>query len=421
MLGALLLLLAPLAQTAAPAPAPVVAESEHYHLVAYPPFDASAEYLALAEALYAQLERYFGAQPAHEGKLEVRFWPTVEGYHQGGLSDGIPEPSLASGGIYWTGTSVAYFWRQPSESFTRHLFLHELTHQFQFLSVMHNQGGAPDWYNEGLAEQFGYHHWDGATLETGEDDVLGLELDIPRMSEQGRAGTYDVCAVVEGSAGAGKPTSWAAVHYLLSGPDAELTRRFRALEPRIWSGELRGAELVRALFGADRAAARDAVNRWLASLRTTWQIEWIHWDSRGADLVGESGVVALVRTRAVYEHGGQIQATLHEESGSAGLVLAFRSTSDFLALYRRPGGRLELVQRTSAGWKTLAAADGPAGASVELAAQISDSGSLRVRAGGEERLRLELGEQAAHGAFGLFSDAGRTRFSGIALPSDPRR
>jgi hypothetical protein len=283
---------------------------------------------------------------------------------------------------------------------------------------MDNQARAPGWYCEGLAEHFGYHRWDGTTLETGVDDVLGLEESIPHVAEEARAGRYDIDAIVDGSAGADKPPSWAAVHYLLAGPDAQLTRRFHALEKRIWSGKLAGHELSSAALGPDRKSARAAANRWLGALKTTWKIEWIHWDARGADMVGESSVMALVRSRAVFEQGASVEATLHEESGSAGLVLALRSTAEFLALYRRPSGRLELVQRLNGGWKDIAAADGPAGASVRLRAEIASDGCVRVTNAEHELLRVELGPDAVRGSVGLFADAGRTRFSEVLLPLD---
>lgn len=392
---------------------PTVHESAHYRLVAHPPFTEGAEYLRLAEALHAQLERHFGARPPDGQRLEVHFWPDAASYRKGGAEDGIPEGPLSAGGLYWTGTKRAYFWRQPSANFTRHLFLHELTHQFHFLAVMDNQARSPGWYTEGIAEHFGHHRWDGTTLECGRDDVLGLEEDIPRIVEDARTGRYDVCAVVADAAGAAKPTSWAAVHYLLVGADASLRARFRELEKRLWSGELAGRAFAEALFGSDCEAARMAANRWLGALVTTWKIEWIHWDARGADLVGESQVVALVRTRETYAKGARLAATLHVESGSAGLVLAYRSPAEFLAIYRRPSGRIELVRRENSTWTPLLAADGPKGTSTRLAVEIDAAGTLVVRAGDLEVLRKVLGAAAGAGAVGLFTDAGRTRFSGV--------
>ncbi len=211
------------------------------------------------------------------------------------------------------------------------------------------------------------------------------------------------------------------MHYLLAGPDPELTRRFRTLEPRLWSGELDAHGLCEALFGSEREAANAAANRWLAGLRTTWRIEWIHWDARGAELVGESAVVALVRSRALYAAGAFVEATLRCESGSAGLVLDWRSNDEFLALYRRASGRLELVQRANAAWTMLAGADGPSGASVHLRAELAANGRVRVTSGDRELLVHELRRELAPAAVGLFADAGRTRFTQVVLPPDPAR
>lgn len=410
-----------LAVLAAPREEVRLAESAHYQLLLAPPCGEGEEYLRLAEALYAELDRHFGAHPPDGEKLRVGLWPDFSSYQRGGLADGIPLEALAAGGLYWTGTRRAYLWRQPSANFTRHLFLHELTHQFQFLAVMQNQARAPGWYTEGLAEHFGYHRWDGARLESGVEDVLGLEEDIPHLAEQGRAGSYDLARVVDDRAGADKPPSWAALHYLLAGPDAGLRQRFRALEPRLWAGELSGTALGDALFVEGREQANADACRWLCGLRTTWKIEWIHWDARGAELVGESTVVALVRTRASWSAASFVEATLREQSGSAGLVLGFRSTGDFLAIYRRPSGRLELVRRVPDGWRALAWSDGPAGTSVRLRAELDARGRVRVLHEGRELLSHELGAGAVGGSVGLFTDAGSTRFADVRLPDEPGR
>jgi hypothetical protein len=71
MLRALFLMLFLLGQSPAH-DEPSVHESEHYRLIAYPPFAEGDEYLHLAEALYVQLEHYFGAHPPLESRLEVR-------------------------------------------------------------------------------------------------------------------------------------------------------------------------------------------------------------------------------------------------------------------------------------------------------------------------------------------------------------
>lgn len=414
---ALLLLLAAALVPApvARADGPVVLESEHYRLTAWPPFAEGEEYLRLAEALYAKLKDHFEAEPPQGKRLEVLFWPDAVSFRKGGAADGVAEGALGAGGVYWTGTRKAYFWRQPSANFTRHLFLHEMTHQFHYLAVMDNQARCPSWYSEGLAEHFGCHRWDGTRLETGVDDVLGLEEDIPRMAEEARAGKFDVVAIVDGTRGADKPPSWAAVHWLLSSPDPRVRARFHAAERKMWNG-LKGRGLVDAVLGPDWKSAREEAQRWLAGVRTTWKIEWIHWDSRGPVLVGESGVVALVRTREAPAGTPFVEASVKCPGASAGLVLAFRTTGDFLAIYRRPGGLIQVVRRRPDGWEVLAAADGPGGEEAALRAEVLDGGTVRVLAAGAEVLSCEPGGDPARGCVGLFVDGGRAEFSGVKLP-----
>jgi len=411
-------LLALLAALALPAPGgpgdPVVLESEHYRLTAWPPFAEGEEYLHLAEALHGKLKEHFEAEPPGGKKLEVLFWPDAESFRRGGAADGVDAGALTAGGVYWTGTRKAYFWRQPSANFTRHLFLHELTHQFHFLAVMDNQARCPAWYSEGLAEHFGYHRWDGTTLEPGIDDVLGLEQDIPNMVEEARTGTYDVAAVVEGARGGDKPPCWAAVHWLLSSPDPKVRARFRAAERKMWRG-VKGKGLVESVLGPDEKAARAAANRYLSGLRTTWKIEWISWDARGSTLVGESGVVSLLRMREAPAGAPFIEASV-KSAASAGLVLAFRTTDDFLAVYRRPSGRIEITRRKPGGWENLAAAEAPPGEAAVLRAEVLDGKTVRVLVGGTEVLRCEPGGDPARGSVGLFVDGGRGEFDGVKLP-----
>jgi hypothetical protein len=393
---------------------PVVLESEHYRLTAWPPFAEGEEYLRLAEALHGKLKEHFEAEPPKGKKLEVLFWPDAASFRKGGLADGVAEGALTAGGVYWTGTRKAYFWRQPSANFTRHLFLHELTHQFHYLAVMDNQARTPPWYSEGLAEHFGYHRWDGTALEPGVDDVLGLEQDIPDMAAEAKAGTFDVVAVVEGKRGGDKPPSWAAVHWLLSSPDPKVRARFLAAERKMWRG-LKGKPLVEAVLGPDLKGAREACNRWLTGLRTTWRIEWISWDARGSTIVGESGVVALVRTREEPAGAPFVEATVRSPA-SAGILLAFRTTDDFLAIYRRPGGRIEVIRRRAGGWQNLAAADGPGGDGVLVRAEVLDGKTVRVLVGGTEVIRCEPGGEPARGSVGLFVDGGRGEFDDVKLP-----
>ncbi|MCI0343369.1 MAG: hypothetical protein L0216_19860 [Planctomycetales bacterium] len=395
-----------------------VLESAHYRLVAVGDLPEAEGYLKLAEALHERLTAHFGVAPRGPGKLEIRFWATVEGYKSGASAEGVPAALLEAGGVYWTGTRRAYFWRQPSPYGTRHLFLHELTHQFHYLAVMDNSARAPAWYCEGLAEHFAWHRWDGEKLECGQSDVLALEQRIPQVVEKARRGEYDLAAILSGRERADYGSAWAAVHFLLSGPDRALTARFRAEERRLWLGKK--GDVAAAILGPRPAAASEAARRFLSGLATTWKIEWIAWDAVGRDVVGESQTVAIVRTRREHAAPVAIEATAEAERGRAGLVAGFRSTDEFLAMDAGPDGAVRLLRRRAGKWEVLASARVARGASRRLRLEVAADGRLAASVEGKEVASARLEPGAAAGPVGLLVDGGRCRFSDFRLPESPR-
>jgi hypothetical protein len=398
----------PIEDPAAPA---AVHASEHYRLTWRVEREGAEDFLRLAEALHAELARHFGAEPPRKAPLEVIFCRDHADY-AAVLEDEGAHPSMASaGGVYLPATRRAYFWPQPSWSFTRHLFLHELVHQFHYLAVMDNEDRCPSWYSEGLAEHFAWHTWDGEELRAGLSDVVGLEENIPRMAAAARAGELDLLAVLEGRLGGPKPESWAAVHWLLAGPDQGLRGRFRKAERELWRG--RPLELQRLLGRTEKAreAALTAGLRFLGDLETTWKIEWTAWDTRGDALVGESGVVALIRLRDDARRGGL--ACEMTSPGRAAVLLGFRSTDAFLLAQHEPGGALLLLERSGGAWRTLARGHAPTGPTRHLAAQVGDDGTVRLLVDGEERLAASVAPELLDGPPGLACDGTRAEFSRV--------
>lgn len=394
-----------------------VLRSEHYELTVPSAFEDGEDWLALAEALHARLREHFGAAPPEEAPLQVQFYADQASYMAGLAAEGVAPEVSRAGGVYWTGTRKASFWRQPSRAFTRHLYLHELVHQFHYLAVMDNQPRTPTWYTEGLAEHFSHHTWDGKTLVTGLSDLVMLEENIPSMAAAAREGTLDLEEVASGRLGGPKPESWALVHWLLAGPDRGLTQRFRKLERRMWAG----TPFTSKVFGSSARARERCLDQgleWLGSLRTTWRIEWIEWDTEGEVLVGDSAVVGLIRARDAQARGG-ISATL-EGAGRAGVILGFRSTGEFLAVYHDPRGRAWLTRRTEGRWIELAGADVPSGEQRHLHVEVRRDGAVRVSVNEAVVLEAAVEPELLAGPPGLFTDACRTRFKGVEF-IEPRR
>lgn len=362
-----------------------VSESAHYRLVAYGGFAEGDEYVRLGEALYEKLKAHFGAEPREKKKLEIRFWETADAYKAGAKSDGVADDRLGGGGVYWTGTKRAYFWRQPSAYSTRHLFLHELTHQFHYLAVMNNESRAPSWYQEGLAEHFAVHRWDGRKLETGLDHAVMLEERIPEAVEAARKGMFDLAGIVrDGSADYGR--SWAAVHYLLSTP------AFKSIEAKLSKA---GVDAEKLVLGAKPDVVSEAARRYLAGLRPVWKIETISWDERGAAILGMTETTASLVTRF---DCSSIEAVVEVASGWAsvglqGLTVTLRD------------GNAEL----SRGGASLATAPAGAKAKVRIEAQ---GGKSRVFVDGKE---VWSGESAAPGGAALGVGGGKATFAGWTI------
>jgi hypothetical protein len=414
MLAALVIALQLAAQPSASSPGDtwVSSTSAHYRLTAPADLESRGDWLALADTLHARLAQHFDAAPPGDAPLEIVFCPDRPSYAAVLEAEGIPAEIARAGGVYWTGTRTAYFWRQPSESFTRHLFVHELVHQFQYLAVMDNKARCPAWYSEGLAEHFAFHTWDGARLRTGLSDVVGIEPNIPNMAAAARDGSLDLCAILEGRLGAPKAESWAAVHWLLAGPDDALRARFREHERRLWAGD--PFDLAAVLgAGPDRDGALRTGRAWLGSLATTWKIEWIHWDTRGETLIGNSSVVALIRARDDAARGG-LEARIRSD-GRAGVVLGFRSTASFLLVYHEPGGALMLTQRVDGGWARLARVAVPAATSWNTRVTTAEDGTIRVALDGRLALEHRVPPELLAGPPGLFCDKCRAEFAEVDL------
>lgn len=334
-----------------PAPAadgPAVHESTHYRLEVNGDIGDAADYLALAEALYAQLAAYHGAAPAPRRKLEIRFWQTRDAYLAGGEADGLTRGELDAGGYYAPKTQRAYFWRQPSAYATRHLFLHELTHQFQYLAVLGgSQRPGQAWYLEGIAEEFGYHRWDGTTLQTGLSDVVCLEQRVVQAKARAAAGTLDLVAIIEGRSQFDRADFWAVVHFLRHGTDPATQRLWRVLERKLWKGAGNAVIARELLAGARGPALAAAARAFIANVPHTFAIEWIDWDLHGDALVGTSATQALLRTHAHYAGAAWIEATLEPGTGRAAIGVGQAKGPDFTGLALEADGTVRWMGRAS--------------------------------------------------------------------------
>jgi hypothetical protein len=155
--------------------------TDHYDIVAeVDDSDRATELGRIAEASWAAFADYYGKTPqlAMDERLSVDLFATQQGWSDALAANNIPVPG--AGGIYWTGTKTAYLFRQPTRYFTDMLFVHEMSHQFHFLSRTGNTT-RPGWYIEGMAEYLSRHDWDGQCLRLGRLPLLTQE-DYPAIA-----------------------------------------------------------------------------------------------------------------------------------------------------------------------------------------------------------------------------------------------
>jgi len=134
---------------------------EGQRLTLYTDLPSSPEVDALCrvfDAAFPQWCQYFGVAP------ENQVWH-MRGFLIGDRDRfralGLLPPWLPPFSNGFSVGDVLWLYDQPSGYYRRHLLLHEGTHGFVRAFFADN---APPWYNEGLAELLGTHHWDGQNL-----------------------------------------------------------------------------------------------------------------------------------------------------------------------------------------------------------------------------------------------------------------
>ena len=396
---------------------PHVFESEHYRLHSWLGNEVSADFLLLAEGMYEQLQEHFGKAPLAGTKLEAKFWPDQAGYLSGLKADAVPEAYLNGASFFFHSNWRVYIWSQPTAAYTRRQFVWQMANQFLWRTIADPER-CPSWYLSGMAEEFSCHRWDGRVFQYGVHDLIDLTEPFAALENQARSGVFDLAAVVEGRRAEDPMSSFAAVDFFLRGADARSQRRFADLEKQFVRGKI-AKDYAETLLGRDRKALCKAAGVYVRSLRTTWQVVYNNWDSLGADPVGDSPVVTVLRTKVAPKMGGAfVAATLDATAGSAGLVLGFRNHDDYLIVWRRPNQQIELVQRLNGSWRSIANAQGEGEVLLRLRAELSSDGTVTVKSGAHVLLQKQVESVAIDGFVGLAVEAGKCRFRDVVVPDN---
>src|SRR5439155_971807 len=102
-------------------------------------------------------------------------------------------------GLYLRETACSYLYVQPHEYETRKLLLHEVAHQYNDFLRPWSLTPSLDFCDEGIAEFFALHNWDGNVLQLGIVPSIG-QLDYAKAALQQMRNTvrFDMDSIVAG-------------------------------------------------------------------------------------------------------------------------------------------------------------------------------------------------------------------------------
>ena len=373
---------------------PVESGSVHYEI--HSAGIATVETGRLLDSLHGQLREYFEGAP--NGPLPIALFPDRGHFCDALARDG--QSIVEGGGYYAPENRTVYLFNQPSVYYTRHLLLHEATHQFHLLAATENRMPKATWYVEGLADYFAMHNWDGTRLHCGVVPVVSLE-DYPAaalktIEKNGGHPTW-LRHIIDGRETASRPLSWALVHFLMHRDRGA----FRRLGTRLNQSSQPLSDFRETTGPVDRKFARE-FHRWVADHQQPWSIVWTEWQQSGEFLEGCSETVGLLVHKGPLARLG-VTIAPSESLWKAGGVFGYSSESDHYLVQLSSDGEVRIVQRTGNGWQAV------------LSAPVA----RETRSFAIERLRDQvtitvnghcLHKQTASGKLGLHVDGCRSRF-----------
>ena len=356
----------------------------------------------LLEAGYAHMKAFFNAEP--DRKMQVKVFATRERYQA--AFDNLRKifywnkKHRSNMGLYARETATSYIWVQPDEYLTRRLLLHELAHQFHDLTRPWSYVPSLDYCDEGLAEHFSWHNWDGEVLEIGTMPQLS-PFDYPgRALHQLRAPTgYTFENVVHGDEEIDYALAWGMVSFLIK----EHPKKFHVwrtalnheVEPRIaWEKQ----------FGAVTPAFVDSFEAWLKKNLQPWQVVAGFWQPWGLHVEGQpneyrsaQAVLVKVPARFTADFGA-------DEDKVAGVTFGFQGGRNFFVLERHHD-RWEIANLLGSESHRTKRQTFPA-SSPAAAATIETKKDGTLLTFGEHRIEMTN----VTGRVGLWVARGKTRF-----------
>lgn len=358
----------------------------------------------LLEAAYTGMQRFFsGVEP--DRKLQVKIYATKEGFQQEldrlRRVFAIRRKVRDSAGVYLRETACSYLYVQPQESSTRHVLLHELGHEYHDFIRPWSKVPSLEFCDEGIAEYFALHNWDGEVLRSGIVPVIGAK-DYPRAALQhlkNRA-RFDLESVVAGDTEVDYALAWGLVSFLIERHRGkfEIWRQGinNDVEPRVvWQKQ----------FGRVTPEFVQSFESWLESNAPPWQVVSGEWCPSGDAIQGraeEDEFAVAILNESPREFSITLDARSH---GTGGAVFGFRGGKNFHIVQRRGDGQWDVMHFEGGAFQreehqTFAAARGEANITI-----VPGDGVTSLRFGGHS-----LAVTNAPGHLGLWVKEGSAFF-----------
>jgi hypothetical protein len=389
-------------------------ESRHY-LVEVQDGDPK-EIATLLEQAYEQWTAFFGTEPKPllqgEGdRLRVRIFATQDEYRSAITADRvIGEMTLDAAGCYAPSNQTVYLWNQFSPDLTRAVVIHEGTHQFHGLAV--NGDSSSRWYDEGIAEYFAMHTWDGQKLRLGAVPTIAT-VDQPakalhRFEHVWKFRLRKLATDTGNVTQEGYPDAWALVTFLVQ----EDRKLFDHWAQQFRQGVAPGEAWERT-FGKQGFALSERYLAWLRSQQRPWRAPYGAWQQVGDAIEGMvSPLLQAIAVRKDVRRALEATVEFRAPATYAGIILDYHSEREYVFVAFSESGKGEYGRMHDGALVFHAAIQSPAAVDGRIRMWVRAEGGLyRLFVGGEDMGQFK----STSGELGFVVHGGTARFHDVRV------
>jgi hypothetical protein len=362
------------------------------------------------DAAYTEMKRFFSdVEP--DRKIQIKIYATRERY-QSEMDRlrkifAIPRRCRDAAGMYIRETACSYLYIQPQEYSTRRTLLHEFAHAYHDFIRPWSRVPSLEFCEEGIAEYFALHNWDGQRLKLGIVPVIA-SVDYPRMALRQLQNTarFDLESIVVGDTEVDYPLAWGLASFLINCHRAKFNIWRQGLnngvEPRVvWQKQ----------FGPITPELRRSFESWLQSNAPPWQVisgDWSPWAELIEGKAGENEFAVAILNETPRRWTVTLEPS--RSAPGAGVVIGFHGARNY-----------HIVQPGSDGVWEIAHCTGPTSPKERQTFSASKNLNKVTVEPGEGFTTIRVGEQSValtnvSGRVGLWVQQGRHRFGTTTKP-----